>query len=144
MSRDSSGWHEMNEPVIAEFRSRGGQVSRQYPVILLTTTGARTGRQHVTPLNYSQDGDRLVVVASKGGSSTHPDWYRNLLANPEVTIEHEGESFRARATVAHEPQRTRLFDAHVALMPFFEGYRRRVRARQIPVVVFEPLPEDRG
>jgi len=134
-----SGWRRMNEPVIAEFRARGGQVSRKWPVILLTTTGARTGRQHVTPLNFSRDGDRLVVIASKGGSSTHPDWYTNLLANPVVTVEHGGETFRARAIVTDEPERTRLYDRHAAQMSFFDGYRRRVKARQIPVVVLERL-----
>jgi len=127
----------MNEPVIAEFRARGGHVSRRYPVILLTTTGARTGQPHVTPLNFSVDGDRLVVIASKGGSSAHPDWYRNLLANPEVTIEYGAQTFRARARTAAEPERTRLFDAQAAQMPFFDGYRRRVKAREIPVVIFD-------
>ena len=135
-SRSDDAWREMNEPVIAEFRATG-RTSRRYPVILLTTIGARSGRPHVTPLNFSQDGERLVVIASKGGSANHPDWYRNLLANPEVTIEHAGEKFRARAVVAEEPERTRLFDAQARLMPFFAGYRRRVRSRQIPVVVFE-------
>lgn len=129
----------MNEPVIDEFRRTGGQTSRRYPVILLTTTGARSGKQHTTPLNFSQDGDRLVVIASKGGSSSHPDWYANLVANPEVTIEHAGETYRARASVAQEPERTRLFDAQAELMSFFDGYRRRVKTREIPVVVFERL-----
>jgi deazaflavin-dependent oxidoreductase (nitroreductase family) len=129
----------MNEPVIAEFRRTGGQVSRKYPVILLTTIGAHSGQPHTTPLNFSQDGDRLVVIASKGGSSTHPDWFRNLLANPEVTIEHAGETFRARAVVTEEPERTRLYDAQARLMPFFNGYRSRVRSREIPVVTFERI-----
>jgi deazaflavin-dependent oxidoreductase (nitroreductase family) len=138
MSRSAASWHELNERVIAEFRASGGVVgSRKWPVILLTTTGARTGRPHVTPLNFSQDGDRLVVIASKGGSPTHPDWYRNLVANPIVTIEHGSETFRARARVAREPERSRLFDRQAAQMTFFDGYRRRVKARQIPVVVFE-------
>jgi len=140
MTRTDSAWRRMNEPVIAEFRANGGVVrSRKWPVILLTTTGARTGQPHVTPLNFSVDGDRLVVIASKGGSSAHPDWYRNLLANPEVTIEHGAEKFRARARTAAEPERTRLFDAQAAQMPFFDGYRRRVSGREIPVVVFERL-----
>lgn len=138
-TRSDAGWREMNDPVIAEFRASGGRTSRKHPVILLTTTGRRSGRAHVTPLNFSEDGERLVVIASKGGSSTHPDWYRNLTANPEVTIEHAGETFRARAVVAQEPERTRLFDAQARLMPFFDGYRRRVKSREIPVVVFERI-----
>jgi deazaflavin-dependent oxidoreductase (nitroreductase family) len=130
----------MNEPVITEFRARGGTVSRKYPVLLLTTTGARTGRPRLTPLNFSVDGDRLVVIASKGGSSTHPSWYHNLVANPEVTIELGSETFPARASIAEEPDRTRLFDQQAARMSFFDGYRRRVKARQIPVVVFDAEP----
>lgn len=137
-SRSDDAWRAMNEPVIAEVRATG-RTSRRYPVILLTTTGARSGRPHVTPLNFSHDGERLVVIASKGGSAAHPDWYRNLVVNPQVTIEHAGEKFRARATVAAEPERTRLFDAQARLMPFFNGYRRRVTSREIPVVVFERL-----
>lgn len=129
----------MNEPVIALFRETGGLVGRRYPVILLTTTGARSGHPHTTPLNFSRDGERLVVIASKGGSATHPDWYRNLVANPEVTIEDAGETFRARAIVTSEPERTRLFDGQARLMPFFNGYRTRVKSREIPVVAFERL-----
>ena len=139
MTRSSRAWQEMNGPVIEEFRARAGRVSRKWPVILLTTTGARTGRPHTTPLNFSRDGDRLVVIASKGGSASHPDWYLNLVANPEVIVEYEGRNFRARATPAQEPERTRLYDGQAAQMNFFDGYRRRVKARQIPVVVLEPL-----
>ncbi len=97
----------------------------------------------MTPLNYSTDDDRLVAIASNGGAARHPDWYRNLAVNPEVTIEHGGETFRATATIPEEPERTRLFDQQVAAMPFFDGYCRRVKARQIPVVVFEPRREAR-
>lgn len=139
-ARTPEDWHRMNGPVIAAFRENGGTVpGRQWPVILLTTTGAKSGLPRVTPLNFSVDGDRLVVIGSKGGSPTHPDWYRNLVANPEVTIEHAGETFRARAYTAEEPERTRLFDQQAAIMPFFDAYRKQVEARQIPVVVFERI-----
>jgi deazaflavin-dependent oxidoreductase (nitroreductase family) len=133
-------WQRMNDPVIAEFRANGGRVKgRQWPVLLLTTTGAKSSRPRVTPLNYTTDGERLVVIASKGGSPTHPDWYRNLVAHPEVTIELGAETFRARATPAAEPERTRLFDQQAAQQPFFDGYRKRVTTREIPVVVFERI-----
>ena len=138
--RTTAEWHQMNEPVIAEFRARGGQVSRRWPVLLLTTTGAKTGKQRVTPLNFSIDGDRIVVVASKGGAPAHPSWYRNLMANPDVTIELGAETFPARATTVDEPERTRLYDRHAAQMTFFDGYRKRVTTRQIPVVAFEGPP----
>jgi deazaflavin-dependent oxidoreductase (nitroreductase family) len=138
--RTTAEWQAMNEPVIAEFRANAGRVSRRYPVLLLTTTGAKTGRPRVTPLNFSVDGDRLVVIASKGGSASHPSWYANLVAHPEVTIELGAETFQARASTAEEPERTRLFDQQAAEMTFFAGYRKRVKTRQIPVVVFEVEP----
>jgi deazaflavin-dependent oxidoreductase (nitroreductase family) len=144
----AADWAAMNDPVVSEFRANGGRVKGRGPILLLTTTGARTGEPRLTPLNYSRDGDRLVVIGSKGGSPTHPAWYVNILADPIVTIEvgHEGdiEVYRARARTAEEPERTRLFDAQVALMPFFEGYRQKVRDREIPVVVFERIAGEEG
>jgi deazaflavin-dependent oxidoreductase (nitroreductase family) len=131
----------MNRDVIAQFRKNAGVVkTRKNPVILLTTKGARTGREHVTPLNFTRDGDRFVVIASKGGSATHPDWYRNLVAHPEVDIEDGSEKFRARATTATEPERTRLYDQQAKEMSFFDSYRKRVKDREIPVVIFERIP----
>ena len=127
----------MNEPLIEQFRAAGGRLQRKNPVLLLTTTGSKSGRKVTVPLNYSRDGDRLVVIASAGGSASHPAWYTNLVADPEVVIEYDGETFPARALVAPEPERTRLYDRQVKAMPFFQGYRKRVKAREIPVVVFE-------
>ncbi len=140
MSNGAARWGKMNEAVIAEFRANAGRMKRRKnPILLLTTTGARTGEPRVVPLNYTEDGERHVVIASSGGSSDHPAWYTNILAHPEVTIEVGGEKFRARAIPAEEPERTRLFDRQAEQMPFFDGYRRRVKAREIPVVVFERL-----
>ena len=139
---DVNRWKQQNVAVIAEFRANDGVVGGRYagrPMMLLTTTGAKSGVERVTPLNYSADGDRIVVIASRGGAPTHPDWYRNLVANPEVTVEVGTEKYRARARTAEEPERTRLFDQQAALMPFFDGYRKQVTAREIPVVVFERL-----
>jgi len=132
-------WQQQNDPVIAQYRATGGQVTGRYagrPLLLLTTTGAKSGQPRVTPLNYSTDSERLIVIASKGGSPTHPDWYRNLVAHPEVTIEQGNETFQAHATTAEEPERSRLFAQQAAEMPFFAEYERIVTARQIPVVVF--------
>jgi deazaflavin-dependent oxidoreductase (nitroreductase family) len=134
-------WKSMNEPLIEQFRAAGGRLRRKNPVLLLTTTGSRSGRPLTVPLNYSVDGERLVVIASAGGSARHPAWYLNLVADPNVVIEHDGETFRARAHVVEEPERTRLYDRQVAAIPFFDGYRRRVRAREIPVVAFERIVE---
>src|SRR5689334_14728444 len=119
-------WEAFNRDVIAQFRANGGQVpGRKYPVILLTTIGAKSGRPHTTPLNYSTDGDRIVVIASKAASPTHPDWYHNLVAHPQATIELGGERFAVRARVAEGAERQRLFDAQAALMPFFAEYQQR-------------------
>jgi deazaflavin-dependent oxidoreductase (nitroreductase family) len=135
---DAARWRRMNEPVIRRFRASGGIDSgRQFPVILLTTTGRQTGKPHITPLNFTLDGDRIIVIASSGGAAAHPDWYLNLVADPEVTIEHGPDTFRARAVTVDEPERTRLYDLQASAMPFFNGYRTRVTTRQIPVVAFE-------
>jgi len=140
MSHTSDYWQAMNRSVIADFRANKGAVKRRTnPLILLTTTGAKSGREHVTPLNFSRDGDRVVVIASKGGSATHPDWYRNIVAHPEVQIEDGTETYRARATTATEPERTRLYDQQAREMSFFDSYRKRVKAREIPVVIFERI-----
>jgi deazaflavin-dependent oxidoreductase (nitroreductase family) len=130
-------WSAKNDPLIEQFRAAGGRLKRKNPVLLLTTTGAKTGRPITVPLNYTQDGDRLVVIASAGGSARHPAWFLNLQANPSVVIEHDGETYKARAHVTCEPDRTRLYDNQVAAMPFFDAYRKRVKAREIPVVAFE-------
>ena len=127
----------MNDPLIAQFRAAGGRLQRKNPVLLLTTTGARSGCPMTVPLNYTEDGARLVVIASAGGSTRHPAWFRNLQANPDVVIEHDGGTYRARASVVPEPDRTRLYDNQVAAMPFFDGYRKRVKTREIPVVAFQ-------
>ena len=71
-------WRTMNEPVIRQFRETGGKTTRKHPVILLTTTGAKTGKERITPLNFSRDSDRIVVIASAGGAPKHPAWYLNL------------------------------------------------------------------
>ena len=137
----TSALNTFNEQLIAEYRANGGQVTGQFagaPLLLLTTTGAKSGRPRTMPLVYSRDGDRLVVIASKGGAPTNPDWYHNLVANPEVTVELGEETFRARASVPGEPERTRLYDQQAALMPGFAEYQKKT-IRRIPVVVLERL-----
>ena len=138
MTRSDNEWRELDERVIKEFRANGGVLkSRKWPVILLTTKGRKSGRKHVTPLNFTRDGDQIFVIASKGGASKHPDWYLNLEADRDVTVEDGDERFRANARITEEPERTRLFDKQAKVMSFFDGYRRRVKGREIPVVVLE-------
>ena len=135
----TTDYNEFNRQLIEEFRDNGGKVSGMFagaPLLLLTTTGARTGQPRVAPLTYTTDNGRWVVIASKGGAPTHPDWFYNLRANPEVTVEVGTESFPARATIAKGAERQRLFDQMAAQMPNFGEYQRNT-PRQIPVVVLE-------
>src|ERR1700740_506967 len=108
---DSNQLNEFNQKVISEFRANGGKVGPPFegaPMILVTHTGARSGKERTTPLVYSKDGDRLVVIASKGGAPTSPDWYHNVVANPDVIVEVATERFPARAKVATGDERRRL------------------------------------
>src|SRR5215218_2015415 len=100
-----------NQRVIEEFRANGGKVGGMFadsPMMLLTTTGARSGQPRVAPLVYTKDGDDIVIIASKGGAPTNPDWFRNLVANPEVTVEVGTERFPAKARVTEGDERQRL------------------------------------
>jgi deazaflavin-dependent oxidoreductase (nitroreductase family) len=133
--------NDFNQSLIEEFRANDGKVTGVFagrPLLLLTTTGARSGQPRVSPLVYTTDGDRIVIIASKGGAPTNPDWYHNMVANPVVTVEMPGETFQARATVAEGTERTRLYDAQAALMPGFAEYQQKT-TRQIPVVILERL-----
>lgn len=128
-----------NQVVIEKFRANAGVVSGPNSLILLTTTGARSGQPRTSPVAYSTDGDRLVIVASKGGAPTNPAWYFNLLANPIVTVEMGTERFQARASVvADESERERLYAHHAELMPGFAEYPAKT-TRVIPVVLLERL-----
>jgi deazaflavin-dependent oxidoreductase (nitroreductase family) len=132
---------DFNRQLIGEFRANEGKVGGMFagaPMLLLTTTGAKSGRTHVVPLVYTVDGGRMVVMGSKGGASTHPDWYYNVRANPEVTVEVGTDAFAARATVAEGVERQRLFDQMAAQMPGFAEYQRNT-TRQIPVIVLTRL-----
>ncbi len=125
-------WQEENQKVIAEFRAKGGRDG----LILLTTIGAKSGLPRTTPLVYTTDGSRVIVIASKGGAPSHPDWYRNLVANPEVTVELAHERFKTQAVVAEGQERERLFQQMASQMPFFAEYQKNT-ARQIPVIILE-------
>jgi deazaflavin-dependent oxidoreductase (nitroreductase family) len=130
--------YSYNQSVIELFRSNGGRMPDGRTLLLLTTTGAKSGQPRTTPLAYSTDGDRIVIVASKGGGPTNPDWYHNLLANPVVAVELGGEGFQARASVADESERERLYSRHADLLPVFADYPKRT-TRRIPVVLLERL-----
>ena len=137
-TRAKHDWNESNRPVIEAFRRDGRRTSSgAHPLLLLTTKGARTGRERVTPLNFSRDGDRYIVMASKGGSPAHPHWFHNLVAHPTVSVEADGERFTAQAKVSEGSERERLLRIHSTAMPFFGAYEKRVKRRQIPVIALE-------
>lgn len=131
--------NDFNQQLIEEYRATGGNVTGIFagrPLMLLTTTGARSGQPRTSPLVYTTDGDDLVIIASKGGAPSNPDWYHNLRANPLVTVELGEEQFQAMARVTEGDERKRLYDAQAALMPTFADYERGT-SREIPVVVLE-------
>jgi deazaflavin-dependent oxidoreductase (nitroreductase family) len=132
---DPGAIDKLNQAVITEFRANGGKVGgpmEGMPILLLTMTGAKTGRTLIRPLCYSRDGEKLVIIASYGGAPKNPPWYHNLIANPAVTVELGTEKFKARATKMSGAERDRLFAAQAKHMPFFNDYQKKTK-RQIPV-----------
>lgn len=106
-----SDLNERNKKIIDEFRANDGNVGGPFEgktLLLLHTKGAKSQQERINPLASVRDGDRLVVIASKGGADTNPDWYYNVIANPKITVEFGTEKFQAQATVTEEPERTRL------------------------------------
>jgi deazaflavin-dependent oxidoreductase (nitroreductase family) len=125
-----------NEKIIEEFRANAGKVGGPFEgksLLLLHTVGAKSGQERVNPVACTRDGDRLVIIASKGGAPTNPDWYYNILAHPQVTVETGVEQFKAQAVVTPEPDRTRLYNKMVEMMPGFAEYQQKTR-RIIPVI----------
>src|SRR5262245_47070086 len=128
---------EYNRQLIEQFRAaRGGGSFEGRPLLLLTTTGARSGQPHITPMMYIPDGERLLVVASNAGAPAHPDWYRNLVAHPQVGVEVGQEAYEATAHVLEGAERQRLWAMIVAQYPFFAEHQAKI-SRQIPVVALE-------
>lgn len=131
--------NDWNTKTIAEFRENGGKVGGRFegaPMLLLHTKGAKSSLPRVNPLVYLPDGDRYVVFGSKGGSSTNPDWYRNLLAHPNVTIEVGTETIPVRAVVITGAEREELYARQVERRPAFGDYK-RTTTRVIPVIALE-------
>lgn len=132
---------DMNQRIIEEFRANDGEVGGYFAnntLLLLHTTGAKSGEERVNPLVTFEDGERLVVVASKGGAPSHPDWYHNIVANPNVEVEYGTETFKARASVTGEPERTRLYEIMETKMAAFTEYKQKA-GRVIPVVTLSRL-----
>ena len=138
-----SEFDDMNREVVAEFRSNQGVVDtaaggyfKGKPMLILHTTGAKTCAELANPLMYLDEGDRRFVFASKGGEPDNPDWYYNLKANPDVTVEMGTESYPATASVITGPERDRIYAEQVAAFPQFGEYEQKT-TRKIPVVALD-------
>lgn len=130
-----------NNRLIEQFRANGGKVTGRFadaPLLLLTTTGAKSGVKRTTPLAHSTDGDDIIIIASYAGNPKHPNWYLNIRANAEVTIELPNETFTTNAIIPEGEDRKRLFDQQAEKMPAFAEYQAKT-TREIPVIVI-PRP----
>ncbi|HJP76728.1 MAG TPA: nitroreductase family deazaflavin-dependent oxidoreductase [Pseudonocardiaceae bacterium] len=126
---------DINRRVIEQFRA-GGPIDGMHRdrLVLLTTTGARSGEPRTTPMMFHRDGDRVLVIASNVGAPKHPDWYRNLVANPRVSVEIGDEKYQASASTATGAERERLWRVLTENYPFFAEHQTKT-SREIPVVV---------
>ncbi len=127
---------DWNKQIIEEFRSHGGKVGGPFkgaPLLLLTTTGARSGMARTTPVMYLPDGDRLIIFATNAGASTNPDWYHNLMALPKATVEVGSETFEVKAVEVTGEERDQLYARQAALFPGFADYEAKT-TRRIPVI----------
>lgn len=133
---DEIDFEAMNREVIREFHETGGKAGGLFtgkPLVLVHHIGAKSGISRIAPLVPLLDGGRIFVFASKGGADTHPDWYRNLVATPKVTVELGTETFAATATVLTGPERDEIYARQCAVEPQFADYQRKTK-RLIPVV----------
>jgi len=136
----SEGANLFGDEHVRRYRETGGQVGHEWrngsKILLLTTKGRNTGDPHTSPLIYENDGDRYVIVASKGGAPEHPGWYRNLSKNPDVELQVLDEVFPARARTAEGEERERLWKLAAQQWPAYDDYQQKTQ-REIPVVVLE-------
>lgn len=135
-----SEMQDWNTKIIEEFRGNEGRVGGQFegaPLLLLHSTGAKTGAERLNPMMYQRVGDAYAVFASKAGAPTNPDWYHNLVANPEATIEVGTETKPVRARIAQADERSRIWETQKERYPGFAEYEQKT-TREIPVVILEP------
>lgn len=132
---------DFNDEIMQDFRANHGKTSGMFAggdLLLLTTTGAKTGKKRTLPLVYTMDGDKYVIVASKGGADTNPDWFFNLTTNPEAEIEVGDKKFRVKSVVVDEVRRKNLYAKHAERYPGFLDYQKKTE-RAIPVILLERL-----
>lgn len=132
----SEGWQADHARRYIETNGEDGHDWRGVPTLLLTTTGKKTGEPYTTPLIYGKDGDRFIVVASRGGAEHNPQWYRNLVAQPEVTVQVKADRFKARARTANAEEKPALWTMMAAIFPNYIEYQTKTK-REIPVVILE-------
>ena len=132
---------EFNQGVIDEFRANAGVVGGYFEgrdMILVHNTGAKSGKEYITPLVYQQlDGGDMAIFASYGGAPTNPAWFGNIVANPELTVEVGAETFVVKARVAEGEERDRIWEQQKVDVPGFAAYEGKAAPRQIPVIVLE-------
>jgi deazaflavin-dependent oxidoreductase (nitroreductase family) len=131
-----SGMNDYNQSIIDEFRANKGAVGGPFegaPMVLLHHKGRKTGTERINPLVYMDDGDRILIFASKGGSSKHPEWYLNLMSNPDATVEVGTEKYAVKAEEVVGEERDRLYAKNAAERPAFGQYQERT-TRVIPVI----------
>jgi len=135
-------YEDFNDKVIAEFRANAGKVGGPFqgaPVLLLHHTGAKSGTERVNPLMYQQVGDSYAIFASKGGAPSNPDWYYNLAAHPDTTIEMGADTIRVRARVANPDEREPIWSKQKEDVPGFAEYETNAAPRVIPVILLDPV-----
>jgi deazaflavin-dependent oxidoreductase (nitroreductase family) len=140
MEEDMNDWQQRNQPVIDQFRANNGNVKGWGQIMLITMTGAKSGKEYIIPLMRVDDGDRLLAVASKGGAPEHPDWYYNLRANPEVTVEIPNETYKARARELAGEERQKAFVRSAEVFPPYASYQQKTE-REIPIFALERIVE---
>lgn len=131
-----TGWIRDHIQRYIDSDGENGHIWKGVPTLLLTTTGRRSGKQRRTALIYGREGDDYVVVASKGGAQEHPEWYRNLVANPDVHVQVLDDKFDARARTATDEERASLWEVMAKIWPAYNDYQKKTE-RQIPVIVLE-------
>jgi deazaflavin-dependent oxidoreductase (nitroreductase family) len=130
------GWQQEHARRYLATGGQDGHIWEGVTTLLLTTTGRRSGQSRTTPLIYGRDGERYVVVASRGGAPAHPAWYENLVAQPDVQVQVMAERFKARARTAAPAERAALWKKMAAIWPPYDEYQART-VREIPVVILE-------
>jgi deazaflavin-dependent oxidoreductase (nitroreductase family) len=130
------GWQQEHVRRYQATEGADGHMWNGVPILLLTTTGRKSGKRFTTPLIYGQDGDRYLIVGSRGGADHHPQWYHNLVAKPDIEVQVLGDKFKARARAADAQEKPGLWKTMTRVWPNYDEYQTRTK-REIPLVIIE-------